>query len=448
MLIRFLVSNLFSFNQETEFNMLTGDIRRFPDHVYNHPKVDVLKTAVIYGANGAGKSNLIFAIDIFVDMITHGGSDLFSYLPIFKLAESQEKPVKFEIEFISSGIGYGYGLTLLKGVVQEEWLNKLNFGAKEDSLIFRRIAGKKGRSKIIISPKYQKTAKDKVLIQVYEDEILEEDQFFLTLAHNKRYSEITKAFNYISSGIIVINGSNSYNAIVSSFMDNPDFKEFTNKHICNFDTGVGNIDIEIINFDSYFGEDNISEKENVLRIIQGGRSHPVGESRNAIAMLEDGKPIIKKIVTYHTSTITGKPVKFELSEESDGTLRLLEFLPILYMLENFSVTIIIDEMDESIHPALLKEFIAKLQLNGSRIGQLIFTTHESNLLDLNIFRPDEIWFAEKDKTGATQFYPLSDYNIRQDLDIRKGYLSGRFGAIPFLSDLKKLNWNTDGGEQK
>ncbi|WP_432327511.1 AAA family ATPase [Mucilaginibacter sp. P25] len=88
----------------------------------------------------------------------------------------------------------------------------------------------------------------------------------------------------------------------------------------------------------------------------------------------------------------------------------------------------------------MKEFIRKILSTSDRKGQLIFTTHESNLLDLDIFRQDEIWFAEKNKEGATSFYPLSDYEIRTDLDIRKGYLSGRFGAIPFLANLKDLNW--------
>ena len=79
--------------------------------------------------------------------------------------------------------------------------------------------------------------------------------------------------------------------------------------------------------------------------------------------------------------------------------------------------------------------------------QRLFTTHESNLLDLDIFRQDEIWFAEKNQEGATQFYPLSEFKIRYDLDIRKGYLNGRFGAIPFLENLEKLNQNTHAEEE-
>jgi len=105
-----------------------------------------------------------------------------------------------------------------------------------------------------------------------------------------------------------------------------------------------------------------------------------------------------------------------------------------------TVTVLIDEIDQSIHPSLLREFVAKVQNNPDKLGQLIFTTHESNLLDMDLFRQDEIWFSVKNKEGASQFYPLSEYNVRPDLDIRKGYLSERFGAIPFLADLKNLKW--------
>ena len=101
-----------------------------------------------------------------------------------------------------------------------------------------------------------------------------------------------------------------------------------------------------------------------------------------------------------------------------------------------------------VHVNLLKELIAKFSRDNNTKGQLIFTTHESNLLDQDILRQDEIWFAEKNATGETGFYPLSDYDIRSDLDIRKGYLNGRFGAIPFLANLHDLNWDKYGTEQK
>jgi hypothetical protein len=101
---------------------------------------------------------------------------------------------------------------------------------------------------------------------------------------------------------------------------------------------------------------------------------------------------------------------------------------------------VVDEIERSIHPIMIKDIIRKLSESETAKGQLIFTTHESGLLDQSIFRPDEIWFAQKDAEQATQLYPLSDYNIHKTANIENGYLNGRYGGIPFLSNLKDLHW--------
>jgi hypothetical protein len=102
---------------------------------------------------------------------------------------------------------------------------------------------------------------------------------------------------------------------------------------------------------------------------------------------------------------------------------------------------LIDEIERSIHPLLIKELVRKFSDDHASQGQLIFTTHESNLLDQELFRQDEIWFAEKNSDGETDLYSLSDFKEHKTLDIRKGYLSGRYGSIPFLGNLKDLNWH-------
>jgi len=120
---------------------------------------------------------------------------------------------------------------------------------------------------------------------------------------------------------------------------------------------------------------------------------------------------------------------------------LLDFVSHFYDIIFEGKTIIIDEIEKSLHPLIIKELIRKFSHEKNTNGQLIFTTHESNLLDQDIFRQDEIWFAEKDKDGCTDLYSLSDYKEHNTIDIRKGYLMGRYGAIPFLGNLKDLNWH-------
>ena len=159
----------------------------------------------------------------------------------------------------------------------------------------------------------------------------------------------------------------------------------------------------------------------------------------AVALKEGEKIVVKRLIAVHEDH-AGQVFSFEIKEESDGTQRVLDFAPALFDVIYEAKTLIIDEINQSIHPYLLKELVAKFVNDANTKGQLIFTTHESNLLDQEIFRQDEVWFAEKKPSGETAFYPLSDYDIRYDLDIRKGYLNGRFGAIPFLGNLKDLKW--------
>ena len=156
----------------------------------------------------------------------------------------------------------------------------------------------------------------------------------------------------------------------------------------------------------------------------------------------NGGHIIKKPVTYHQNARC-ENVTFEIFEESDGTRRLLDIIPAIDLYLK-GATVVIDEVNESLHPSLLKTIMAKIMDSSpAEGGQFIVTTHESNLLDYDLFRQDEIWFVEKNN-GSTEIYPLTDFKPRADLQLEKGYLMGRFGAIPFLANLKDLNWQQDG----
>lgn len=136
----------------------------------------------------------------------------------------------------------------------------------------------------------------------------------------------------------------------------------------------------------------------------------------------------------------GVEYEMPMRYESDGTCRLIEYMLIFYGISLSAEVYVVDEIERSIHPILIKSIIKKLSESNGINGQLIFTTHESCLLDQNILRPDEIWFAQKDAEQATQLYPLSDFNIHHTANIENGYLNGRYGGIPFLSNLKDLHW--------
>ncbi len=154
---------------------------------------------------------------------------------------------------------------------------------------------------------------------------------------------------------------------------------------------------------------------------------------------EDGMLSIFKQIAVHGSG--EMETKFEMDEESDGTIRLLDFIPMLIDLRRNPVVYLIDELDRSMHPMMTYEIIKSFFSNINRDveSQLIFSTHESNLLDLELMRADEIWFVEKDSEGASHFSSLAEYKPRAD--VRKGYLQGRYGAVPFFAAPDSLKWS-------
>jgi uncharacterized protein len=139
----------------------------------------------------------------------------------------------------------------------------------------------------------------------------------------------------------------------------------------------------------------------------------------------------------------GQLTEFSIDEESEGTQRLIDLMPALSMLKDSDEKVIfIDELDRRLHPLLSRrflEFCLQSFPEGDR-NQLIFTTHDTNLLNLDILRRDEIWFVEKNPQGSSSLYSLAEFKIRPDLKVDKGYLNGRFGAIPFFGDVDKLGW--------
>ena len=194
-------------------------------------------------------------------------------------------------------------------------------------------------------------------------------------------------------------------------------------------------------------EENIKGNDELLRLIKQAKLHPgepqimkanwAGEISNVVS--EEGKLYMKTLVAVHRM-VDGKEIKMAFASESDGTRRLVDYMPLFYAVTNEDKVYVVVEIERSIHPILIKSLMERLSHREKESGQLIFSTHESGLLDQDIFRPDEIWFAQKDAEQATQLYPLSDFNIHKTANIENGYLNGRYGGIPFLSNLKDLHW--------
>lgn len=446
MLIRFIVSNFLSFDEEVEFNMLSGSFKTQPHHVYQKGNLKLLKAAAIYGANGAGKSNLIKAVSFLQEMVKTGKLNQNINQKKFKLhSQNREKPTTFEIEFVCNKKNYSYGVSVNSNYIVEEWLYETS-PTREAKLIFERKRVEDGTSKIEVALKYRKTAKDKLLIQLMEENLLQGNELFLGKTEALKIDLLTNIRKHLINTIVVIYPDSKPAGLFIKFCLDKAFRDFTNELFQTFGTGVDKLIIDSTPIDDFFGENDIEQKEEVMNALETNLAVSTKDERGEEIIFAKQKEGIfaQRLMTGHKNQ-DDADIRFEVSEESDGTNRILDFMPAIYAIIHTDRTVLIDEIDQSLHPSLLHTIISKIMAEKTTKGQLIFTTHESNLLNLNIFRQDEIWFVEKDKqTKATKFYSLSEFKPRHDLNIKKGYLKGRFGAIPFMADLEQLNWTTDG----
>lgn len=448
MLVRFTVSNFLSFKEPIEFNMLTGNPRRLEHHVYELVKgLELLKMAAVYGANGAGKSNLVKAMDYFRDLIVTGDWDTPMKRKFRMDKECQVLPATFELEFVHHGKVYVYGADIFDDYIGEEWLYESGLGA-DDTRLFHRYTTKEDITRIEMADRFIKVEEDRYRIKFYaENELKGTQLFFWKIAETKGvFEEIKHIFEWIQDKWLIVFPHSRPAGLLKGLIEDKEFSAFAQDLITSFKTGIQKISVEKKSFTEFFGADDMEMSDKLHEELMKpenksgiGLRSPQGREE-LYAVIENGKPIINKLVTNHKDA-QGNTYEFVPREESDGTQRLLDLIPALYKAVRDDVAVIIDEIDQSIHPLLLKEIVRKFSSDEKTEGQLIFTTHEAHLLDQALMRQDEFWFAEKNQSGETKFIPLSEYkDVRYDLDLRKGYFNGRFSAIPYLGELKRYKW--------
>ena len=445
MLIRFQVKNLYSFEEETEFNLLTNDSEHLPHHKKHCNGVDFLRLSAIYGANASGKSNFVRAIGLLQNIVKKGKiiDEVSDYK--FKLSkEALTKPISLAIELLSNSKMYYYTLTFDQKKILNETLVE-TFKDKEERIVFERSLTNE-RQEIPFIESEVKNEKERMFLELLSDKLLSKDELlltFLTQKYPNEYADIDNVFEWFSDVLIVLNSNFKIRGIAHKFDKHDSIVKFVNTFIPTLSTGIQRIEVQKKEIqgdsdDMKHLKDNIKDDQEQLFT----NTNPDTGEEITFVMEENDKIFAKRIFTEHLDK-EGHKVFFPFGWESDGTKRLLEYTPLINGLINAEVVFVVDEIERSIHPMMIKELIRKISSDTSAQGQLIFTTHESCLLDQEILRTDEIWFTQKDKGGATHMYSLSDFNISNTANIEDGYLNGRYGGIPFLSNLKELNWHTD-----
>lgn len=404
--------------------------------------IKLLKFAAIFGANASGKSNLISAMKFVQSMVTEGFPKdvLWKYCKL--TVENKDKPSYFEFELKLDGKYYSYGFEVIlsKQLIISEWLYEICPSGQDKEIFSRDILGGKYSVAKYFSSK-QLLAK----LNVYADDIKADGSVLLLklLNQNKNtlYTEYeeSKVFRTVFKWFqtqLDINSPDRPISDYSYFVSDQDIKT-----ICStleaFGTGITKYSIvetspekmskeippELIDdILSKLNEQKLTEKDENDRptiILRGDKSFFIFES-------DSENNITCKTIHFNHGNDN---VFFELSEESDGTTRLLDLLTVLFENRQGSV-FVIDEIDRCLHPQLTYKFVEEyLKIAMFQDIQLIVSTHESRLLDFDLLRKDEIWFVDKNAGGESTIYSLDEYNERFDKKIDKAYLEGRYGGV-------------------
>ncbi len=452
MLIRFVVENFLSFKDEVEFSMLAGESDEHPDHVHTVRDMRILKTGVIFGANASGKTNLIKAMSFAQNFITSGTlkTEYLELTPFLLDGESAAKPSEFLFE-IQCGIGqcFQYYFSVDSQRVHKESLYEIL--PATDRMIFERTTSAGGKTDI-------EFGKIPVLVTNDDDptDILPKsgDPRVLFLTQYKRLELelgepripfLAHIYDWFDQILVpVFPDSIPAQGIGLGLMKDDDLERRLKELIEVFDLGIDGFDLRPIEFNAErdLPDDFAQHIHEVVKQIPKDTDQRAifGRHGNEQYLTVDAASNFSayKLVTLHELPEDGGAVPFDLQAESDGTRRLLALLPALFRLHSGQSdhVFVIDELDRSLHTHLTYNVLDQF-LTSSVKGrsQLIVTTHDTGLLDFALLRRDEVWFIEKDRDNSSLLFSLEEFKLPDSMNIQKGYLGGRFGAIPILSIL-------------
>lgn len=394
MLIQFSVENYLSIKDKVVLSLLASKDTEHSEHLIIGGNKNYLKSSVIYGANASGKSNVLNAFWFMVNyVLTSHNQQVHKSIdrtPFKFDRETPALPSSFEVIFTANSIRYAYGFSVTDKAVTDEYLYYYPNGRQ--ALIFER----------------KDTTDFRFTVDVDEQNTLKErtsaNKLYLSVASNWSYSKVIPVLEWFASCQIITKHSvaDAYGLEAEQLKDD-DYRRVIASMLRVADLGI--------------------------QALQIRDTDPLSTLRN---------DVFTNIEAVHTVQDTaGNAFSYTLNmtEESDGTNSYFKLIGIVKKALDQGTLLVADEMDAHLHPLLTKHLVslfnsAEFNPNGA---QLVFTSHNTNLLDLDVLRRDQIWFTEKDEqTAATDLFSLYDFSIRKDAKVEKGYLIGRYGAIPFI----------------
>lgn len=397
MLVMFRFKNFGSFKNEVVFDMRA--IKSYKEHPYNLISIptgdDLLKVVSIYGANASGKSNFIDAYKYFMRIVSESffknekeNAETVlkdNYYPFLLDDSSFYANSEFEAVYIVDEYEYRYGFVYNDERIEYEWLYRTSMVSKRQSKIFERVS-----NKIDFGASVKRTCE--------------------------------KYINEIDSDVLALSFLSSLK------LKTPAFKDVVYSIRAFLPVSLSNDKVLNYTLNMYFKNDyNDKEKTFLLSFL---KSVDVGITD--IKVEKNEKEF--KIYTYHMGR-ENKTYRLPFELESAGTKQAITIYSLFRIAVLYNKGLIIDEFNNKLHP-LLQKYLIDIFYNEDTAGQLIYTTHDTFLLDKQYMRRDQIWFTEKNDSGESNLFSLAEFKIRNDKSFRKDYLSGVYGGIPILKDIE------------
>ncbi len=418
MLIDFKVKNYRSIKDEQSLSMVSSKQK---EHLETHTfetsdpsHMRLLKTSAIYGANAAGKSNIIKALQAMQEMVVYSASkyqrgDKLPVKPFLFDALSKDEPTEFEVFFVSEDVRYQYGFSATQDKIVEEWLFA-SPKSRAQSWFARALDTKSDEA----SYEWQFGDKFTGKKQLWQ-ESTRDNALFLSTAVHLNSDQLKPVFDWFDKTLRITGVGGWDPRFTMQLCQEENYKNDILQFLRTADMDIEDIEIEDDTYDA--------------------RKDPIGQLTRTMKKISTSNSLIN-VKMWHKDS-TGNKVALDLKDESDGTQKLFAFIgPWLDSLEKGHV-LVIDELHDNFHPLMVKFLVDLFHSNvtNKSNAQLIFTTHETSILSQDVFRRDQIWFCEKENK-ATKLYSLVEFKPRKGVtDLEKGYLSGRYGALPFFKSI-------------
>ena len=447
MLVQFSAANFLSFDEEQVLSMVaTGDDQHSGHLVPDVPREGeaLLRAAAVYGANGAGKSNFVQALAFARNLIVQGtrGSQTIPVRP-FRLGGSVNPASKFEFIFRAQGILYNYGFRVEAVRVLEEWLFATPEG--QEVPFFERSVLEGGTEHFEFGQALTSLTENREQFLHFVAQGTRPNQLFLTEALERNVVEMRPVTDWFAKSLLILSPETPATHLEMSLHEDKALTHFTEAVLRRTGTGVEGLTTEEVAYDLGKLPAAISlARERIEAQLAGSQAVSVNfytPHEERLILKRGGQDeVVQVLLRMSHRDKQGQPVPFSMEEESEGTRRLINLIPALFLLRKHpDQVVILDELERRLHPFLSRFLVQSvLESDGAqRHGQLIFTTHDTNLLDLDLLRRDEVWFVEKDAGGASHLYSLAEFKSRPqpDRNVEKGYLNGRYGALPFITGL-------------